>query len=331
MSWATWVRKTLSDNPLQRNPLRSLFQFGLRPAALLLIVAAMLWLVASWWPAAARSSAWATQRPAALFLLGVGALLMWLQAPQVVRRPPRGFELSSFKHSTMADDAGPDTHPVGPPTSAFADADEAVAAPDLDLALDAPNAQLRPPKKPSRWRAGVLRAIEWQRFDAVCTAMFKLDGYVSKVNSNGVAGGTQIWLYSPLDMKQPVRIVLCKHLGDGSIDTATVDEFREVLKRAGVSSGAIVTAGRFVDEAKQFARRNHIAPVDSVNLLTVILRRSEAQQRELLDIATQGEYWRPTCPACNAKMTRLGGGDGAWSCTAVPNCPTTLNWIPEAV
>ncbi len=291
------------------------------------MLAALLWLAASWWPQA-QGSGWVMQRPVALFLLGVGALLMWLHTPRVVRRPPRGFELSSFKHSTMADDSGPDTHPVGPPTSAFADGDESAVQ---GTAYVAPNAGPGAPKKPSRWRAGVLRAIEWQRFEAVCATLFRQDGYVAQISSDEATGGTLIWLYSPTDTKQPVRIVLCKHLSDGPIDTTTVDAFRQVLQRAGVVSGALVTAGRFSDEAKQYARRSHIAPVDSVNLLTVILRRSEAQQQELLAVATQGEYWRPTCPVCSAKMARIGGLDGTWGCTAIPTCAGTVNWVPEVV
>jgi restriction system protein len=320
-------------NPLPKLPLRTLLQFGLRPLALLLMVAAVLWLAASWWPAAGLSNAWLTQRPAALFLLGVGALLMWLQSPRVVRRAPRGFELSSFKHSTLAGDTGPDTHPVGPPTSAFADADAADAPVEQIDAAARPIALARraAPNKPTRWRAGVLRAIEWQRFDAVCAALFRQDGYVVKVNSDGTAGGTQLWLHSRLDKKQPVRIVLCKHLNDGPIEVATVDAFALVLQRAGVTSGAIVTAGGFTDEAKKFARRSHMAPVDSVNLLTVILRRSEAQQQELLAVATQGEYWRPTCPSCNAKMVPAQSPQGIWNCSAEPACPTTLHWVAESV
>lgn len=291
------------------------------------MLAALLWLAASWWPQA-PAGGWVTQRPAALFLLGVGAFLMWLQTPRVLRRPPRGFELSSFKHSTLVGDSGPDTLPVGPPTSAFADGDVA----DVQgTAYVAPNVGPGAPKKPSRWRAGVLRAIEWQRFEAMCTALFKQDGYVAKLRSDETLVGTQMWLYAPTETTKPVRIVLCKHLGDGPIATTTVDGFRQVLQQAGVASGAIVTAGRFSDDAKQFARRNQIAPVDSVNLLTVILRRSEAQQQELLAVATQGEYWRPSCPKCSAKMARMGGTDGTWGCTGVPTCAGTVNWVPEVV
>lgn len=309
--------------------LRNLVQTGLRPIAYLLIASALLVLMASWWPGAGGRGTLADQRPLALFLLGLGALLMWFRARTVVRRPPRGFELSTFKHSTLAEDIlGPDTHPVGPPDSAFADFRESASAAPVGKS---PAPSTSAPKPPTRWRAGVFRSIEWQRFEAVCAALFRQDGYTTKLHSHGTANGVEIWLHSPLDLKQPVRIVLCKHLSPEPVSIGEVQAFQQVLASAKVPSGAFVTAGSFTDEAKQFARRNHISPVDSANLLTVILRRSEAQQQELLAVATQGEYWRPTCPGCNAKMVaRTGeGAEGTWGCPVTPPCPTQLKWVPE--
>jgi restriction system protein len=297
--------------------------------ALLLITLALLLLLASWWRPAGGDPSWVAQRPLALLLLGVGSFLMWLRTRRVAR-PPRAFELSSFKHSTLAEDMlGPDTHPVAPPNSTFADIDEGAPVP---AAPATPTPASAIPKRPTRWRAGVFRSIEWQRFEAVCAAMFRQDGYVTRLHSHGTAGGVEIWLHSPLDLKHPVRIVLCKHLGEASIDVAQVRDFQHVLLNAKVPSGAFVTAGSFSDEAKQYARRNHISPVDSANLLTVILRRTEAQQQELLAVATQGEYWRPTCAGCNAKMVRREGetADGLWACPTTPPCPTTLRWVPES-
>jgi restriction system protein len=309
--------------------LRNFIQISLRPAALLLIATSLLTLMASWWPTAGARSPWVAQRPLALFLLGLGALMMWFQTRRVVR-PPRGFELSTFKHSTLAEDIlGPDTHPVGPPDSAFADFRE--SASEAASPTPAPLTAVAP-KRPTRWRAGVFRSIEWQRFEAVCAALFRQDGYITKLHPHGTAGGVEIWLHSPLDLKHPVRIVLCKHLGDGPVGIDAVREFRQVLLNAKVPSGAYVSAGNFTDEAKQFARQNQISPVDSANLLTVILRRSESQQQELLAIATQGEYWRPSCPGCNAKMVHQGSDDpqNLWTCPITPPCVTDLKWIPES-
>jgi restriction system protein len=314
------------SHPSRNTLLRNLVQIAARPMALLLILSALLLLAISWWPPDS-DNAWSERRPLALFLLGVGALLMWAQARRVAR-PPRNFELSTFKHSTLAEDIlGPDTHPVAPPTSAFADLDETPKAkatqPDVAIAAA--------PARPTRWRAGVFRSIEWQRFEAVCAAMFRQDGYVTRLRSHGTSGGVEIWLHSPLDLKHPVRIVLCKHLSSAPVDVAAVREFQRVLHDAKVPSGAFVTAGSFSNEAKQYARQNHISPVDSANLLTVILRRSDAQQQELLAVATQGEYWRPTCPGCSTKMVRRGVvAEGHWSCAGTPPCSTTLKWVPES-
>jgi restriction system protein len=310
--------------------LRNLFLLGRRPIAVLLIGLSVIGLLASLWPSANGTNSLAAQRPLALFLLGLGALMMWFETRRVVR-PPRGFELSTFKHSTLAEDMlGPDTHPVGPPDSAFADFVESASTPVAAPANQAPPRVA--PKRPTRWRAGVFRSIEWQRFEAVCAALFRQDGYITKLHSHGTSGGVEIWLHSPLDLKQPVRIVLCKHLSDAPVGIDTVREFQHVLLNAKVPSGAFVTAGSFTDEAKQYARRNHISPVDSANLLTVILRRSESQQQELLAVATQGEYWRPTCAGCNAKMIEANPSDedGSWVCPITPPCPTRLKWVAEA-
>lgn len=308
--------------------MRNFVQAGLRPAALLLIVAALLWLGASWLPFAAPEGALASQRPLAVLLLVLGVLLMWHRAQQP---QPRSFELSTFKYSTIVDDPGPDTHPISLPTDAAQDAARSVGASARAAPAKAPNSGHAVPARPSRWQAGVTRAIEWQRFEALCMTMFRQDGYVTKLSSRGATGAVEIWLHRPLDMKNPARIVLCKHLSDAPIDALTVTEFQAGLQSANVSSGAIVTAGRFSDEAKQLARRNRISAVDGVKLLSLILRRSEPQQLELLEVATQGEYWRPTCPACDCKMTLGDGEKGAWTCTRTAACPGVVNWTSEAV
>lgn len=311
--------------------MRTLVLAGLRPASLLLIVAALLWLAATWLPFVAPGGALASQRYLALALLGVGVLLRMLPAPPAQQRPPRGFELSTFKYTSLVDDSGPDTHPISRPPDAEQDSAGSVgAAANAEPALP-PRPGTIPRRKPSRWQAGLTRAIEWQRFEALCMTLFRQEGYVTKLNSRGAADSVEIWLYPPIDITKPTRIVLCKHMGDAAIDVSTVTEFQAVLQSAKVKSGAIVTPGRFSDEAKQLARRNHIAPVDGVNLLSVILRRTQSQQLELLEVATQGEYWRPTCPACDYKMTQGDAEKGAWTCTRTAACPGVLTWIAEAV
>ena len=66
---------------------------------------------------------------------------------------------------------------------------------------------------------------------------------------------------------------------------------------------------------------------DGAGLLQPISRRTPAEQQELLQVAYEGEYWRPTCASCGTKMVeRSRSSDGGlfWGCTNYPRCKRTL-------
>ena len=55
--------------------------------------------------------------------------------------------------------------------------------------------------------------------------------------------------------------------------------------------------------------------------------RTAEQQAELLTVALDGEYWRPTCVNCGTKMVSRqprNGGSPFWGCANYPRCKTTL-------
>lgn len=61
--------------------------------------------------------------------------------------------------------------------------------------------------------------------------------------------------------------------------------------------------------------------------MALIAKRTPEQQQELLDVAYEGEYWRPTCASCGTKMVeRSRSSDGGlfWGCTNYPRCKRTL-------
>jgi restriction system protein len=46
-----------------------------------------------------------------------------------------------------------------------------------------------------------------------------------------------------------------------------------------------------------------------------------------LDVAHEGEYWRPTCASCGIKLverTPAKGGIGFWGCSNFPRCKTRM-------
>ncbi|WP_041675598.1 hypothetical protein [Ramlibacter tataouinensis] len=80
-------------------------------------------------------------------------------------------------------------------------------------------------------------------------------------------------------------------------------------------------------EAQPGAQPQDLGELDDDGLLALIARRTPGQQAELLRLAYEGEYWRPTCTSCGLKMVEHGpgrGGAGFWGCAASPRCRTTL-------
>jgi restriction system protein len=155
---------------------------------------------------------------------------------------------------------------------------------------------LQPPA--ATWNAQVFRDIEWQRFEAVCSILFAEEELVS-----------------------------CRHSPEKPVGNEEMREFRDVVASHKLHRGTFVTSGTFTAQARDFAKSNGISPLDGLALLALISRRTAEQQKELLRIAYEGEYWRPTCASCGLKMVeRSEGRKGAlfWGCADYPRCQFTL-------
>ena len=309
----------------------------LRSAAVGLMLLGVLLLLAGWVAPELWRPALAQQRPLAFVLLGAGALLMWLRARRQEERQNKA-ALASLTHSSMTPyEFAPVTLPMeelpepaaaGAPLGASNETAASASAPTAAQSQAAPEpaapAALSPP-----WSAGLLHALEWRRFEALCEEIFKQDGYVTKSELNGSDSGADIWLHSRLDLRQAVRIVQCRNWSAVPIGVALVREFLGAMVDAGLKSGALMSCGTFTAEAELLARRHGITLVNGPELLALIGKRAPALQQQLMTVATDGEYGRPTCRRCGLKMVARGAGNAGlthWVCEGAPDCQGTLEW-----
>lgn len=176
------------------------------------------------------------------------------------------------------------------------------------------------------WNAQVLRDIEWRRFEAVCAGLFGQAGFAARSQSHGADGGVDIWLYSE-NAEGPAAVVRCKHWLDKPVGVKEMREFYSVMSSHKLRRGTVATSGTFTAEARDFAKSNGISTLDGLGLLALVSRRTSEQQKQLLRIAYEGEYWRPTCASCGLKMversTRKNSGL-FWGCADHPRCLFTL-------
>lgn len=177
------------------------------------------------------------------------------------------------------------------------------------------------------WDAAIFDVIEWRRFEAVVEALFAQAGFETRTQSHGADEGIDIWLYSRHEPGAPVSLVQCKHWLDKRVGVDKVRELRGVMAAKNVSRGQFATTSTFTEEATTFAKDNGINLLDVQGLLTLIATRTAFERDELLAVALEGEYWKPTCVNCGVKMverTSRKSGAAFWGCSAYPTCKTTM-------
>lgn len=184
----------------------------------------------------------------------------------------------------------------------------------------------------SAWSLALLRALEWKRFEELCAAYFRLLGFRTRLAAPGPDGGVDIHLI-PEGRDTPGILVQCKAWSTYDIGVKAIRELFGVMAASQVGEGVFVTTGRFTHPARDFALGKEIVLIDGPDLLAKIQALDEAQQAQLLAIATAGDFTRPTCPSCGIKMMRRiarASGDPFWGCENFPGCRTTLRIAAEA-
>lgn len=190
---------------------------------------------------------------------------------------------------------------------------------------DAPS-PARMPTPITQWSPDVLGRIEWRRFEAVCEALLQHDGYVTHSQAYGTDGGIDIWLYCDAERRDAVGIVQCKCWTSRLVGEVPLRELLGLKVAHGVPMALFFTSSRFHDAAERFGAANQLLLVDGTALLDRIRACPADVQQRLLAVATEGEYWRPTCVQCGGKMVQRTDPRGKpfWGCERFPRCRKTL-------
>lgn len=179
------------------------------------------------------------------------------------------------------------------------------------------------------WNASVFAAIEWRRFQAVVDLLFTQAGFETRTIWLGGDGAAPIWLYSR-NAQGPASVVQCRHVHATVVSVDELDAFLQVMHSQRLQRGTFVTSSIFTHEALAFAKANGIHAMDGQELLALIDKRSPKQQADLLKVAYQGDYWRPTCGRCDIKMLErkpLPGQPRFWGCLNAPRCKSRFPMV----
>jgi restriction system protein len=263
--------------------------------------------------------------PVGLLLVASGGFLLWLGkwtaskgslSPSALT-PPIARSVKTGKPVLTAT-----ASPASP--SACGDGNGEGAGPNVDHRQAA---SASPAARPTAWSAAVFEVIEWRRFEALIEALFAQAGFVTQSQSHGADSGIDIWLFWRSHPEEPVSLVQCKHWQGRPVGVDKVRELRGVMASRGVKRGQFATTSTFTPDAQEFAHKNGIHLLDMHGLLSLISQRTIEQQRALLEVALEGDYWRPTCVNCGVKMVdKASRADGKrfWGCQNFPTCRKTM-------
>ena len=179
--------------------------------------------------------------------------------------------------------------------------------------------------RPAEWSLDVIDRMEWKRFEDVCCAFYNEKGIKAATTRMGADGGVDIRLYQdPDDLDRCTAIVQCKAWGQ-PVGVKTMRELRGAMAHENIERAFFMAPNGFTDNAREFAAINRITLIDGRLILAMIQRLPDDASRRLLELATEGDWTTPTCPACGAGMTPRQGKHGPfWGCSSYPRCRAKL-------
>jgi restriction system protein len=175
--------------------------------------------------------------------------------------------------------------------------------------------------KPSVWNLELVNALEWKRFEELCTRLFETKGFTCQTTNLGIDEGIDIHLYFGKDKLILDRIVHCK-TGEKMVGIEPMREFLATMQSEKARRGTFVSRGGFAPEALDFARQHSIHTLDGAQLLAMINKLDPAESSALLEQITENDYITPTCPHCATKLLprSLYSDKPYWVCA---------NWKPH--
>lgn len=179
------------------------------------------------------------------------------------------------------------------------------------------------------WSQRLLDIMEWKRYEELVAAYIGELGFETKtvgVSHDGVLVMEGFERGNP----QPVMLVHGKAWNRTQVDEPAMRALRDKMSAAKIEQGAYFNTGGFAPAAVALAGVSNIDVVNGRELLERVAQLSLDRQNALLDLATEGEYATPTCPACAVKMVRRVTVSGAqagvyfWGCAHYPSCKRTF-------
>jgi len=170
-----------------------------------------------------------------------------------------------------------------------------------------------------------LMTMNWNEFEHLVCEIYRRRGYSVTETPQGADGG--IDLVARRDNE--TLLVQCKQWRTRDVGVSVVRELFGVMTAKGTSRGAVVTVGRFTEEARKFAKQTQIELIDGEALRSQA-RKVGGSGTKVTEVASPSTTDPEAgCPVCHAPMVRRVAKRGAntgkafLGCSRYPGCRGT--------
>ncbi|TDM04985.1 MAG: hypothetical protein C4K60_21435 [Ideonella sp. MAG2] len=183
--------------------------------------------------------------------------------------------------------------------------------------------------------AAVLNGMSWISFEKLISEAFRQRRFAVLANGD-IPGGDQVDMV--LRKGGETHLVLCKHWRAERVGVQVLRDLQLTMSGRSAASAYVLTAGRFSDDARAFAKASSIHLVDGPRLARW-LNTAKRSLKSGSGAAAGGmagghaDAPAPTCPNCQATMVKrqarrgAHAGSAVWSCARYPNCQGTRPFV----
>jgi hypothetical protein len=170
----------------------------------------------------------------------------------------------------------------------------------------------------AQFSAEFLGQLEWKRFEELVEAYYSKTGVVATRNKGGPASAAQVkiaWKGEP----RPFAMVRCISHPPDLIEVKPLQELYTLLAAEDIRRGYVVTTGRFSVPARDYAEEKHLTLLPGEIFLEKLNALPGPARTEIMNAASAGDCTTPSCPTCEAKMTRSTEVPSDWRCATHPD------------
>lgn len=169
-----------------------------------------------------------------------------------------------------------------------------------------------------------IRSLTWKEFEELVAEAYRRKGYIVRENAHtGPDGGIDI----TLEKDGCKYLVQCKQWRSYKVGVKVAREMLGLVTSHRATGAIIVTCGKFTQEARSFAVRNHAIQLIEENQLVELVRTAQTHSHPRLVDGDKKESKK--CPRCNSELVkrvaRRGqrAGNEFWGCSTYPHCKHT--------